>query len=99
MIALCDLGRLRPVGISKVMSDSVVQGSHTALVLLEHGYKVTAIDNLDNAFPVVLDRLKKLAGDKASQLDFIKVSFIIDATRMCFVLQFYFAWLFCNLSI
>ena len=49
------------------------QGSHTSLVLVEHGYKVTAIDNLDNAFEEVLNRLKKLAGDKADNLNFVKV--------------------------
>ena len=40
---------------------------------MEHGYKVTAIDNLDNAFEEVLNRLKKLAGDKADNLNFVKV--------------------------
>lgn len=50
-----------------------VQGSHTALVLLQHGYKVTAIDNLDNAFEEVYKRLQKLAEDKAVHLAFIKV--------------------------
>ena len=43
-------------------------------MLVEHGYKVTAIDNLDNAFEEVLNRLKKLAGDKADNLNFVKVS-------------------------
>jgi len=47
-------------------------GSHTSLVLLEHGYQVTAMDNLDNAFEEVLVRVKKLAGDKASNLNFVK---------------------------
>lgn len=42
-------------------------------MLVEHGYKVTAIDNLDNAFEEVLNRLKKLAGDKADNLNFVKV--------------------------
>lgn len=34
---------------------------------------MTAIDNLDNSFEEVLRRLKKLAGDKADKLDFVKV--------------------------
>lgn len=41
--------------------------------MLEHGYQVTAMDNLDNAFEEVLVRVKKLAGDKASNLNFVKV--------------------------
>lgn len=44
---------------------------------MEHGYKVTAIDNLDNAFEEVLNRLKKLAGDKADNLNFVKVCQIL----------------------
>lgn len=47
-------------------------GSHTALSLLEEGYKVVLIDNLDNAFPEVYSRMQKLAGDKASQMTFVK---------------------------
>ena len=50
-----------------------MQGSHTSLVLLEHGYKVTAMDNLDNAFEEVLQRMKKLAGANAENLTFVKV--------------------------
>ncbi len=54
----------------------ILQGSHTSLVLVEHGYKVTAIDNLDNAFDEVLNRLKKLAGEKADNLNFVKVRIV-----------------------
>ena len=49
-------------------------------MLLEHGYKVTAIDNLDNAFEEVYRRLKKLAGDNAANLDFVKVNSIAQVT-------------------
>lgn len=56
-----------------------LQGSHTTLVLLEHGYKVTTVDNLDNAFEEVFRRLKKLAGDKAEHLDFVKARLKIGA--------------------
>lgn len=48
-------------------------GSHTVLSLLDHGCKVTIIDNLDNAFQVAYDRMQKLAGDKKSNMTFIKV--------------------------
>ena len=50
-------------------------GSHTVLSLLEHNCEVTIIDNLDNAFEVVFERMKKLAGDKAKNMKFIKVIF------------------------
>jgi hypothetical protein len=44
------------------------------LSLLEHGARVTLIDNLSNSFMRVLDHMKKLAGDKASLMTFVKVS-------------------------
>uniref|UniRef100_A0A7S0S0J6 UDP-glucose 4-epimerase n=1 Tax=Chlamydomonas leiostraca TaxID=1034604 RepID=A0A7S0S0J6_9CHLO len=46
--------------------------SHTVLVLLEHGAKVTLIDNLSNSFMRVFDHMKKLAGDKADLMKFVK---------------------------
>ena len=52
----------------------LLAGSHTVLSLLEHNCSVTIIDNLDNAFEVVFERMKKLAGDKAKHMKFIKVS-------------------------
>lgn len=45
-------------------------GSHTVLVLLEHGASVFLIDNLSNSFLRVLDHMKKLAGDKADRMKF-----------------------------
>lgn len=48
-------------------------GSHTVLSLLEHGCKVTIIDNLDNAFQIAYERMQKLAGDNAKNMKFIKV--------------------------
>jgi UDP-glucose 4-epimerase len=47
-------------------------GSHTVLVLLEHGYKVCIMDNLDNSFQKAYDRMVELAGDKAPNMKFIK---------------------------
>ncbi|KAL4424969.1 hypothetical protein ABPG77_002854 [Micractinium sp. CCAP 211/92] len=47
-------------------------GSHTVLVLLEHGFKVVLMDNLDNSFQKAYDRMVELAGDKASNMKFIK---------------------------
>jgi len=47
-------------------------GSHTVLSLLEHGCKVTIIDNLDNAFQVAYERMQKLAGDQSKNMKFIK---------------------------
>ena len=51
----------------------VAAGSHTVLSLLQHNCEVTIIDNLDNAFEVVFERMQKLAGDKAHNMKFIKV--------------------------
>lgn len=47
-------------------------GSHTALCLLEHGYKITVADNLDNSFQLAVDRVLELAGDKAANMKFVK---------------------------
>lgn len=47
-------------------------GSHTALCLLENGYKLTIVDNLDNSFQLAVDRVIELAGDKGSNLTFVK---------------------------
>jgi UDP-glucose 4-epimerase len=47
-------------------------GSHTALSLLEHGYKITVIDNLDNSFQLAVDRVAELAGDKAANMKFVQ---------------------------
>ncbi|BDA49464.1 Bifunctional UDP-glucose 4-epimerase and UDP-xylose 4-epimerase [Coccomyxa sp. Obi] len=47
-------------------------GSHTVLCLLDHGYNVTIVDNLDNAFEEAYKRMQELAGDKASKMKFIK---------------------------
>ena len=40
-------------------------GSHTALCLLEAGYEVVVLDNLDNASPESLRRVEELTGKKA----------------------------------
>ncbi|PSC71614.1 UDP-glucose 4-epimerase [Micractinium conductrix] len=47
-------------------------GSHTVLVLLEHGFKVVLMDNLDNSFQKAYDRMVELAGDKAGQMKFVE---------------------------
>lgn len=46
------------------------------LSLLDHGANVTIIDNLDNAFEVAFERMKKLAGSKAGNMKFIKVGWL-----------------------
>jgi UDP-glucose 4-epimerase len=43
------------------------------LSLLDHGYRVTIIDNLDNSFEEAYRRMQELAGDKAANMKFIKV--------------------------
>lgn len=42
------------------------------LSLLEHGCKVTIIDNLDNAFESAYKRMQALAGDNAKNMKFVK---------------------------
>lgn len=47
-------------------------GSHTVLTLLEHGHTVVIIDDLSNSFPRVFDHMKRIAGDKADRMRFVK---------------------------
>lgn len=42
-------------------------GSHTVLSLVEAGCSVHIIDNFWNSFSSVVERVKELAGDKASK--------------------------------
>ncbi len=37
-------------------------GTHTCLLLLEHGYDVTVFDNLSNSSPIALQRVEELSG-------------------------------------
>jgi len=43
------------------------------LSLLDHGYSVTIVDNLDNAFEEAYRRMQELAGGKAGKMKFVKV--------------------------
>lgn len=71
-------------------------GSHTVLCLLDHGYDVTIVDNLDNAFEEAYRRMQDLAGDKASKMKFIKadlrnfdeIDSIFSATKFDAVIHF-----------
>ena len=68
-------------------------GSHTTLQLLEGGYKVVVVDNLDNSSEIALHRVKQLAGDSGSNLTFHKVSsFWFDFSFLFFVFCFIFAF-------
>ncbi len=44
-------------------------GSHTCVELLESGYEVTVIDNLDNSSPKALERIEQITGKRP---DFVK---------------------------
>lgn len=44
------------------------------VVLLERGYKVTIFDDLSNTCEQVYPRLQVIAGDRAENMRFIKVS-------------------------
>lgn len=48
-------------------------GSHTVLQLLQGGYRVVVVDNLDNSSPLALQRVKDLAGDRGDNLSFHEV--------------------------
>ena len=42
-------------------------GSHTVVELLEKGFQVVVVDDLSNASPVALDRVRQIVGDVAAQ--------------------------------
>jgi hypothetical protein len=48
-------------------------GSHTVLQLLQQGFRVVVVDNLDNASQISLDRVAELAGHNGANLVFHKV--------------------------
>lgn len=50
-------------------------GSHTVLQLLNEGYCVVIIDNLDNSCEEAVNRVRKLAGEFGANLKFYKVFF------------------------
>jgi UDP-glucose 4-epimerase len=47
-------------------------GSHTSLVLLDAGWRVVVIDNLDNSSEVAIERVRELAGDAGANLEFVR---------------------------
>lgn len=50
-------------------------GSHTVVQLLNEGFRVSIIDNLDNSVPEAVDRVRDLVGPQLSQqLEFHLVS-------------------------
>ncbi|KAL5201968.1 hypothetical protein ABZP36_012920 [Zizania latifolia] len=48
-------------------------GSHTVLQLLQQGFRVVVVDNLDNASEIAVVRVRDLAAHNAHNLDFRKV--------------------------
>ena len=42
-------------------------GSHTCVELLQNGYRVVIVDDLSNASPLVVDRIKTIVGDDAAE--------------------------------
>ena len=42
-------------------------GSHTCVVLLDAGWRVVVLDNLDNSSEVAIDRVRELAGDPVGE--------------------------------
>src|SRR3546814_9271490 len=51
-----------PPGTVLVTGGAGYIGSHTCVQLLETGARVVVVDNLDNASPTAVDRVRELAG-------------------------------------
>lgn len=61
-------------------------GTHTVVQLLDAGYRVSIIDNLDNSVIEAVHRVKDIVGpEKAKRLEFYKV--LIPSP--CFVFYFF----------
>lgn len=57
-------------------------GSHTCVELIKRGYEVSIIDNLVNSERFILDRIKKITGEK---INFYEIDIKdLDETRSCF---------------
>jgi UDP-glucose 4-epimerase len=57
-------------------------GSHTVVDLLENGYRVVVVDDLSNASPKALDRVREIVGpEKAANLEFC-LGDICDRARL-----------------
>lgn len=48
-------------------------GSHCCVQLLEEGYRVVVVDNLDNSSEEALERVKEIVGEKGKNLTFFKL--------------------------
>lgn len=59
-----------------------IAGSHTVLALLEHGHRVTLIDNLSNTHAAVFGAMQRLAGARAGAMRFVQVR-ALAAARGC----------------
>ena len=63
-------------------------GSHTVVELLNEGFRVSIIDNLDNFVTEAVDRVRDLFGPKRSQnLEFIFVCVCVCKFLFCFVTE------------
>lgn len=64
-------------------------GTHTVLQLLNEGFKVTIIDNLDNSVEEAVNRVKELVGDQLSQnLEFCLVISSFNLSKFCSIFEF-----------
>ena len=55
-------------------------GSHTVVDLLEHGYRVTVVDDLSNSSERALERMAQIVGDEAAQnLSFVQLNVCDEA--------------------
>lgn len=69
----CGATRAYSASIERASPPAGFIGSHTCLVLLDHGHSVVIIDDLSNSFPRVFDHMKRIAGDKADRMRFVQV--------------------------
>jgi UDP-glucose 4-epimerase len=58
-------------------------GTHTVLSLLDAGASVVILDNLCNSSAASLERVKELAGDKASRIAFHQARGGVRGRRLC----------------
>lgn len=56
-------------------------GSHTCVQLLEEGFRVVVVDNLDNSSEEAIRRVAELAGENGRNLTFFKVD-LLDKERL-----------------
>ncbi|CAI5514796.1 unnamed protein product [Closterium sp. Naga37s-1] len=84
LLRVCNtwLANGRPAGEATILvtGGAGYIGSHTCVQLLQEGYRVVVVDNLDNSSEQAVKRVAELAGENGRNLQFFKVDLLDKET-------------------